>query len=50
MRNLNRKLLLSLTILVGLFLVPISVNAVRYYGVDSSRYQGNTIGSILGNG
>lgn len=25
------------------FLVPISVNAARYYGVDSSRYQGNTL-------
>lgn len=46
MRNLNRKLLLSLTILVGLFLMPISVNAARYYGVDSSRYQGNTLKKV----
>lgn len=30
----------------GLFLVPISVNAARYYGVDSSRYQGNTLKKV----
>ncbi len=46
MRNLNRKWLLSLTILVGLFLVPINVNAARYYGVDGSRYQGNTLKKV----
>lgn len=46
MRNLNRKWLLSLTILVGLFLVPTSVNAARYYGVDGSRYQGSTLKKV----
>lgn len=46
MKNLNRKLLLSLTVTVGLFLVPISVNAARYYGVDGSRYQGNTLKKV----
>ena len=46
MIKLNRKLLLSLTVLVGLFLVPISVNAARYYGVDGSRYQGNTLKKV----
>lgn len=30
----------------GLFLMPISVNAARYYGVDSSRYQGNTLKKV----
>ncbi|MBM6763638.1 LysM peptidoglycan-binding domain-containing protein [Ligilactobacillus agilis] len=46
MIKLSRKLLLSLTVLVGLFLVPISVNAARYYGVDGSRYQGNTLKKV----
>lgn len=46
MIKLNRKWLLSLTILVGLFLVPINVNAARYYGVDGSRYQGNTLKKV----
>lgn len=46
MKNLNRKLLLSLTILVGLFLMPVTVNAARYYGVDGSRYQGNTLKKV----
>ena len=41
MIKLNRKWLLSLTILVGLFLVPINVNAARGdHGVDWSKYQG----------
>lgn len=46
MIKLNKKWLLGLTILVGLFLVPISVNAARYYGVDGSRYQGNTLKKV----
>lgn len=46
MKNLNRKWLLSLTILVGLFLMPVTVNAARYYGVDGSRYQGNTLKKV----
>lgn len=32
--------------MVGLFLVPITVNAARYYGVDGSRYQGNTLKKV----
>lgn len=46
MTKLNRKWLLSLTILVGLFLMPVTVNAARYYGVDGSRYQGNTLKKV----
>ena len=46
MIKLNRKWLLSLTILVGLFLMPVTVNAARYYGVDGSRYQGNTLKKV----
>lgn len=41
MKNLNRKLLLSLTVTVGLFLVPVNVYAARGdHGVDWSKYQG----------
>ena len=41
MKNLTRKWLLSLTILVGLFLVPVNVYAARGdHGVDWSKYQG----------
>lgn len=46
MKNLNRKLLLSLIVTVGLFLMPVTVNAARYYGVDGSRYQGNTLKKV----
>ena len=46
MKKLNRKWLLSPTILVGLFLMPVTVNAARYYGVDGSRYQGNTLKKV----
>lgn len=46
MKNLNRKLFLSLTVTVGLFLMPVTVNAARYYGVDGSRYQGNTLKKV----
>lgn len=46
MTKLNRKWLLSLAILVGLFLMPVTVNAARYYGVDGSRYQGNTLKKV----
>ncbi|WP_286028708.1 LysM peptidoglycan-binding domain-containing protein [Ligilactobacillus agilis] len=41
MKNLIKKWLLSLTILVGLFLVPVNVYAARGdHGVDWSKYQG----------
>lgn len=46
MIKLNKKWLLGLTILVGLFLMPVTVNAARYYGVDGSRYQGNTLKKV----
>lgn len=41
MRNLNRKLLLSLTVTVGLFILPANVQAAKGdHGVDWSIYQG----------
>ncbi|KRL73803.1 endolysin [Ligilactobacillus saerimneri DSM 16049] len=32
--------------MVGLFLLPMNADAARYYGVDGSRYQGNTLKKV----
>lgn len=46
MIKLNKKWLLGLTCMVGLFLLPMNADAARYYGVDGSRYQGNTLKKV----
>ncbi|MHC5523413.1 LysM peptidoglycan-binding domain-containing protein [Ligilactobacillus saerimneri] len=46
MIKLNEKWLLGLTCMVGLFLLPMNADAARYYGVDGSRYQGNTLKKV----
>ena len=46
MIKLNKKWILGLTCMVGLFLLPMNADAARYYGVDGSRYQGNTLKKV----
>lgn len=46
MIKLNKKWLVGLTCMVGLFLLPMNADAARYYGVDGSRYQGNTLKKV----
>lgn len=46
MIKLNKKWLVGLTCMVGLFLLPMKADAARYYGVDGSRYQGNTLKKV----
>lgn len=46
MIKLNKKWFLGLTCMVGLFLLPMNADAARYYGVDGSRYQGNTLKKV----
>lgn len=41
MIKLNKKWLLGLTVLVGLFLVPVTVNAARYDMIDVSNHNGS---------
>lgn len=41
MIKLNKKWLLSLTVTVGLFLVPVTVNAARYDMIDVSNHNGS---------